>query len=114
MCVSPIIIDNPNYHNEHARIFGKDVDNTKLAIPCGVCCDCVAVRQMYMVQRVQMEAQKNRLFFGTLTYSNDMLPKVVTSTGFEIAYADIRDFQLMIKRLRNDNAFGFPFRFYHK
>lgn len=112
MCVSPIIIDNPNYHNEQMRIFGKDVDSQKLCIPCGVCCDCIAVKQVYMIQRVQMEAQKNRLFFGTLTYSDEMLPRVITSTGYEIAFADIRDIQLMIKRLRNDSAFGFPFRFY--
>lgn len=126
MCISPIKIPNPDWkyaksslglkrdtRSYHDDLFlaRHDTEHEYLTVPCGVCCDCIAVKQMYMVQRIQMEAQKNRLFFGTLTYKSDMLPLVLTSTGYEIPFADIRDFQLMIKRLRNDNAFGVPFRF---
>lgn len=113
MCLSPILIDNPNFGQDKVGLnFLKDTENSKLAIPCGVCAECIAVKQMYLVQRVQMESLKNHIFFATLTYSNEYLPKCVTSTGFELSFADIRDFQLMVKRLYNDNAFGVPFRYF--
>lgn len=82
-----------------------------LAIPCGHCPECIAVKQMNLVQRLQMESLSNHLFFATLTYNNDSLPRITTSTGFSIPYADIRDLQLCFKRLRKSGAFGRPFRY---
>lgn len=65
---------------------------------------------MNWVQRIQMEALENYLFFCTLTYNNDMLPHVLTSNGYSIRYADVADVQRMFKRLRKSNVFGRPFR----
>lgn len=60
-----------------------------------------------------MEATTNHIFFATLTYRQEMLPVLITSTGYEIPYADIRDVRLMIKRIRKDNLFGRPFRYFY-
>lgn len=52
------------------------------------------------------------IFFCTLTYDNKHLPSVTTSTGFDIKFADIRDVQNMIKRIRKNNLFGREFKFF--
>lgn len=58
-----------------------------------------------------MESLGHHLFFCTLTYNNENLPKITTSTGFDIRYADYRDIQLLIKRIRNNNLFGRSFKY---
>ena len=112
MCISPIRIRNPNlgYNGPNAQY--KDCQSLYINVPCGVCPECVANRQMQMVQRIQVEALVNHLFFCTLTYNNKMMPMVSTSTGYDIRYADVSDVQKMIKRLRKRNAFGRPFRYF--
>lgn len=112
MCISPITIPNPN--KGLTRIgygYLKDCTSAFIRIPCGVCPECVANKQMQLVQRAQMESQKNYFFFCTLTYNEDMIPKHTCSSGVTIRYADVSDLQNMIKRLRKLNAFGRPFRY---
>lgn len=111
MCISPIRIRNPNrgYTGPNAQY--KDCHSLYINVPCGVCHECIANRQMQMVQRLQVECLVNHLFFCTLTYNNALLPKVGTSTGYSIRYADVSDVQKMFKRLRKRNAFGRPFRY---
>lgn len=111
MCISPIRIRNPNLGLIGPNAQFKDTISQFIEVPCGVCHECVAKRQMQMVQRLQSECLVNHLFFCTLTYNNDMLPVVSTSTGYDIRYADVRDVQNMFKRLRKKNAFGRPFRY---
>ena len=82
-----------------------------IAVPCGHCAECVRSRQLQIVQRLQMEAIDNYLFFATLTYNQSMIPQVITSTGYCIKYADWRDLQLAFKRLYNRCAFTRSFRF---
>lgn len=65
---------------------------------------------MALVQRIQAEAFGNYLFFATLTYNNESLPKIDVN-GFSISYADITDLQNTFKRLRKSNAFGRSFRY---
>lgn len=90
----------------------KDTTSAFINVPCGVCSECIAVRQMNFVQRIQCEAMVNHLFFVTLTYNNDSLPSVALSNGRSIRFADISDVQKMFKRLRKRNAFGRPFRYF--
>lgn len=114
LCISPLSIPNPNYgkHFEVGDVFSlKDCTSKMIRIPCGHCPECIAVKQMQLVQRVQMESLKNYLFFCTLTYNRESLPHIVTSTGYDIPYADIRDLQNCFKRLRKSNAFTRPFRY---
>lgn len=111
MCISPIRIKNPNLGMTGPNAQFKDCVSRFINVPCGVCHECVSARQMQMVQRLQCESLVNHLFFCTLTYNNDMLPVISTSTGYDIRYADLSDVQNMFKRLRKRNAFGRPFRY---
>lgn len=114
MCISPISIPNPNYgkNPEVGSVFSlKDCSSAMISVPCGHCDECISLKQMYLVQRVQMESIANHVFFCTITYNNDMLPVLVTSSGHEIRYTRYSDLSNMFKRLRKDNAFGVPFRY---
>lgn len=112
MCLSPVSIENPNYgrKDKHAQFI--DVVSRRIYVPCGHCAECIQSRQLQFVQRIQMEEIVNHLFFCTLTYNNDMMPVVSTSTGYDIRFADVSDVQKMFKRLRKRNAFGRPFRYF--
>lgn len=112
MCISPIKIRNPNYGQSKIGLnFLKDCTSQYISIPCGHCVECIRSKQMQLVQRVIMESTQNIFFFATLTYNNDMLPRIVVN-DYSIRYADISDLQKMFKRLRKDNAFGYPFRYF--
>lgn len=112
MCISPIRIRNPNLGMIGPNAQFKDCKSQFINVPCGVCPQCVANRQMQLVQRIECESLVNHLFFCTLTYNNECLPVVSTSTGYDIRYADVSDVQNMFKRLRKRNAFSRPFRYF--
>lgn len=114
MCVSPISIPNPNYGKKPkpgTPFALKDCTSKMISIPCGHCDECIAVKQMYLVQRVQMESLVNHVFFCTITYNDEMMPWLETSSGVRLRYCDYKDITNMIKRIRKDDAFGVPFRF---
>lgn len=112
MCLTPFTIKNPNYGLSSVGLnYLKDCESQYLSIPCGHCPECIAVKQMYWVQRIKMESQKNYVFFCTLTYDNKHLPSVTTSTGYDIRFADIHDIQLLFKRLRNKSLVPRRFRY---
>ena len=102
MCLSPVLIPNPNYNSpirDPTYRFIHDCESTKLAVPCGRCPVCIYLRQIYLVQRVQMESLDNDLFFGTLTYNNESLP-LAEYGDIRFAYPDFSDWQKMLKRIR--------------
>lgn len=109
MCNSPISIKNPNYG---LNLKYKDTKSQMIRVPCGYCEECIANKQMQLIQRIQMESLHNHLFFCTLTYSDKTLPFITTSTGYDIRYADVRDFQLMVKRLRVSDSLPRSFRYF--
>lgn len=114
LCISPISIKNPNYGlcpKAGTALALKDCSSNYIRVPCGHCPECIASRQLQLVQRVQMESLSNYVFFCTLTYNRDSLPHVKTSTGFSLPYADISDLQNMFKRLRKYNSFSRPFKY---
>lgn len=113
MCISPIRIRNPNYGNKSKFISVlADCSSQFINVPCGHCPECIAIRQMGIVQRCQMEELNHHLFFITLTYNNESLPVLTTSTGYDIRYADVSDVQKMFKRIRNNNYFGRSFKYF--
>lgn len=109
MCLSPVMIDNPNRHyTKNPYSIYYDTSSQKMAVPCGRCPVCIALRQNYLVQRVQMECIDNLLFFGTLTYNQETLPSV-TVNGYDIKYADIRHFQDMMRYVRKHTNLHFRY-----
>lgn len=104
MCLSPVLIKNTN-----ANILSKntkfsdlyDTTTQYIQVPCGRCPVCVALRQQYIVQRVQMESLDNLIVFGTLTYNKATLPTLDVN-GYPIKYADVRHFQDMIRLIRKN------------
>lgn len=112
MCLHPSYIKNPNYKAPKKGLnVLKDCSSLYIPIPCGHCPQCIALRQLSIVQRVYMESINNYLFFSTLTYSNDALP-TFEFNDFSIPYADFSDFQKMIKRIRKNNLFTRPFKYF--
>lgn len=123
MCTSPYIIKNfnrggiPKYLGKRlykSFEFGlnnlSDCTGEYIKVPCGRCPSCVAIKQGYKVQRVQMESLNNHLFMFTLTYKNTEMPTTDVN-GVRIRYADIRDISNMFKRIRVYDRLGTPFRY---
>lgn len=112
MCLSPQLIRNPNLGLGHIGLnYMKDCSSLYLRVPCGHCPECIAVRQMGIVQRMNLEYKFNHIFFCMLSYRPVALPVHVTSDGWKLPYAEWKDLQDMMKRLRKRNAFGRPFRY---
>lgn len=99
MCLHPVFIKNVNYGNKSKLNYLSDTTSQYIPVPCGRCSVCLALKQQYIVQRVQMEALSHDLYFGTLTYNNESL-SFVTSGDFRLNYVDISDWQRMIKMIR--------------
>lgn len=104
MCIHPILIKNKS------RIYsGKVLANPELYdttsqyiyVNCGVCSECLKMKQLYLIQRVQLEALDNYIYFLTFTYSDEMLPSVVINDIVHY-YASIDDIQKMFKRVRKN------------
>lgn len=110
MCISPTLIPNPNYGFTGRYAFLKDTVSRFIKVPCGQCGECVATRQLSIVQRCSLESLSGWPFFVTLTYNNESLPILETSDGYKIRYADLSDFQNMVKRIRKYDLFGRRFR----
>lgn len=113
MCTSPIKIPNPNRGKDPTKFpyMLKDCTSQYIWMNCGHCAECIALDQMYFIQRVQMEALNNWLFMGTVTYKNETIPKIDTSSGYQYRYTDYKDIYDMIRRLKKNNTFGIPFRY---
>ena len=112
MCTNLQPIKNPHYGYTGKFSFLYDCKSQYIKVPCGHCSECVHIRQMSIVQRCLQESQNGYPFYCTLTYNNQSLPIITTSAGYDIKYAQLSDVTNMIKRLRKDNAFGRPFRYF--
>lgn len=112
MCVSPTLIKNPNYGYKGRYSFLKDTVSPYIKVPCGVCSECVHMRQISIVQRCIAECISGWPFFCTLTYKDSQLPYIGCSDGWRIPYADFSDFTNMLKRIRKNNLFGRRFRYF--
>lgn len=113
MCTSPISIKNSYYGKDPSKGYNflHNCSISQIQVGCGHCGECIAIKQMNLIQRVQMEALKNHLFMVTLSYQNDMLPRLETSQGYLYRYADMKEFQLMVKRLQENNTLEVPWRY---
>lgn len=110
MCISPTLIPNP-YKGRFVdgRTADKvgygylhDTVSNYIKVPCGVCPECVSLKQNYILQRCELLFTDHDVFFGTLTYDNKHLPSITDSLGNTHYYADRNHFYLMIKRMRKN------------
>lgn len=112
MCLKPLLIENPYYGlSKFGLNFLRDTTHKYLPVPCGHCRTCIALRQSYFIQRCQMEAFDNDIWYFTITYQNSMLPRRLVN-GLSIPYPDFSDVQKMFKRIRKRNFFGSSFRYF--
>lgn len=141
MCISPRIVPNSRRFfgqvtvTEHVRRDGElfaskqtkqktvwrpqdntfnqyaDAESMFVTVPCGHCHECIQMKQSSLSQRTQMLALDYHLFFVTLTYDNKHLPKLHTSSGVGLNYAEKCHIQDMFKRFRNWNTFERPFKY---
>lgn len=122
MCLRPITIQNPwfcpfpansagrgRFEKNHPLWFLHDTQSPFIYVPCGVCPDCRKAKQAEFIQRCSMMSKFSWTLFGTLTYSNESIP-IKYVNGRSLKYADSRDFQHFIKRLRLANVIP-PFRY---
>lgn len=119
MCLSPIVIKDPKWNgqswkdkdiNGNTRIhYIKDEfgihESKQMYVPCGVCKQCIALAQMDMIQRIQMESIGKDIYMMTCTYNDEHLPRLITSQGYQYRYADYKDISFMIERMRENNIF---------
>lgn len=110
MCLSPIIVSNPWYcpnnpkqrdifESRYPYWFLHNTTSPTMRLPCGLCAECLQARQNEFVQRCYEMSKFNYVLFGTLTYGDWALPRILVN-GRSLKVCDIRDFQLFIKRLR--------------
>lgn len=77
-----------------------------ITVPCGNCPQCIAMRQGFYNQRIQMESLRSHLFMFTLTYNDESLI-YVDCGDYHYPIPLLSDIQNMFKRFRND---GHKFR----
>lgn len=106
MCLSPILVKNPNYctgpgikGNQVPLGYLKDTRFSYMYVPCGHCSACVQLSQNYLVQRAREEFKECHTIFITLTYQPSMIPCIEIGKSKHF-HGDIADFQYFIKRLR--------------
>lgn len=119
MCISPIKIKNPNLY-KGAALGGvapsdffrltHDTISEYINVPCGQCTECRFVRQSGYYQRMLEMSRNNYVYFGTLTYNENILNVEYKDTIYTCAPYD--DFQKMIKRLRKRSAFFRDFSYF--
>lgn len=108
MCLTPILIKNQSrYYSGRIDSHKEFHDTTSqfIYVPCGHCAECFKKKQLYIVQRTQLEALDSYLFFCTLTYQDSMIPYLDIG-DFRHFYPDFHDFQTMIKRCRKDDRWN--------
>lgn len=100
MCLSPITIKNPYYDLGHVGMNSlHDTTLSHIQVPCGHCPQCIAMRQAFYVQRVQMESLRSHLFMFTLTYNDESL--VCVDVGdYHYPIPHLPDVQNLFKRMR--------------
>lgn len=109
MCTTPITIKNTNKGAKHFSALRDNVSEY-IRVPCGHCGQCIAMRQMDIIQRTQMEALDSYLYYCTMTYQDSTLPILETEQNYKFKYAKYEDIRDTIQRIRKSNKFGVPFK----
>lgn len=124
MCLTPYTKPNPHYISGSDRVvrfsngpapghvsrwfptgssrlsYLYDCTRQTIDIPCGHCPECIAKRQMYFIQRCEMESLRNHIFFCTLTYDDKHLPRYPLGNNEFVPYADFSHISDMMNRIK--------------
>lgn len=114
MCLDPQIIKNPNYRCSDPIIRAtKNVEDSEIEVPCGHCKECIHRKQSDLVQRIQIESLNSYIYFFTLTYNQESVPKITLPvTGVTLMRPNYKHITDMFKRIRQGNMFGRPFKYF--
>lgn len=133
MCKRPIFLPNPYYHTPnlsdhcltdkelckkygHRAIykgysFLHDTIHQRIAVPCGDCAECYALKQSYLSERLQLGSLVYDYWLITLTYNSRNLP-IVHIGNYRHPFADYTHIQNMFKRIRQKELLPNEFRYF--
>lgn len=133
MCKRPIFLPNPYYKtpnlSDHGltdkalrKKYGKgaiykrysflhDTTHQRIAVPCGDCAECYALKQSYLSERLQLGSLVYDYWLITLTYNSRNLP-ILEIGGYRHPYADYTHIQKMFKRIRKRELLPNNFRYF--
>lgn len=111
MCISPILIENPNHgHFVRGSRLITDVTSKYIRVPCGHCFECCAKKTLQFSQRCYFMSKDYYFFFGMLSYAPNRFHHFELN-GHTYAYASYKDVKNMIKRIREKDIFGRDMRY---
>lgn len=104
MCTAPRLVKNP-----YRKLSGKGLnylhdDLNYLLVPCGVCPECLATKQLGVVQRIEIEASYSVVYCLMFSYQNKFLPQLVLPTGEIVRCFRRSDIQNMFHRVRHSGV----------
>lgn len=121
MCVNPIRIHNPLFNSLRGDTYltkkdgqvvvnpltrevllTKDFQSEYIFVDCRKCYECLGKRQSNYIIRSYIESLKSYPFMLTLTYNDESLSYYDLPDGSRFSYPNYKDFQSMIKHIRND------------
>lgn len=86
----------------------SDTESLMLPVPCGICHECLQVRQNSVLQRVHAHSMENYMFMFTLTYNSVMIPHFVLGDKTYNCF-NYSHFNKMLQRIRRGNLIKYPF-----
>lgn len=112
MCVSPRLVKNP-----YRKLSGKGLnylhdDLNYTYVPCGVCPECLATKQLSVVQRLEIESSYSVVYCLMFSYQDKFLPEMCLPTGEVIRCFRRSDIQNMFYRIRHSGVLP-SFKFFY-
>lgn len=104
MCLSPRTILNPYHNIDRGLTFAFDARFKYMYIPCGVCPECLATKQLGYVQRLEVETSYSIVFAIMLSYNNTVLPSVSLPDGSSLPCFCRKHLTDMFCRIRHRNV----------
>lgn len=105
MCTRPNLIPNPLYGTAPFS-FTKNVVSPTIYVPCGKCQQCRSRKQSDLLQRVQLESLRSYVYFFTLTYNEEHVPRYTLPSGITLMHPNYKHIVDMFKRIRKNKYFG--------
>lgn len=105
MCTRPNLIPNPLYGTAPFS-YTHNVVSPTIYVPCGKCQSCRSRKQSDLLQRVQLESLRSYVYFFTLTYNEEHVPRYTLPSGITLMHPNYKHIVDMFKRIRKNRYFG--------